>query len=813
MSEDRLEKALQAMKDEHGTPEQVADAGKRVWDRLGNPGAALCSEFRLQFREYLDGRLADNRRLLMEDHLGRCLSCRARLVEEQGEGNVVPMPARRIASWPRWGAWAAAAAIVLISAYIGRDHLDGLFAPRGPRATVVSLRGGLYLVTEGPLGTGSPIGENDVIRTGPGAKAVLKLHDGSLVDINESTELSVHAAWSGQSIRLERGDIIVKAAKQRRGHLRVETRDSVASVRGTIFAVSAGFSGSVVSVVEGAVAVTQPGSEVVLRPGQQAASNPAMASSVQNAISWNPDAKTYLAGLASVARIEKALAETPSPLLPTQSSLLPFIPLNTLVYGAVPNLGGTIDQAVSLIQQQALENPALRRWWNSGAAGDLKKLVGRVQTVWPLLGDEIAWGICANSSPTLQPFPILLARVQQGKRAELAAALDEIGAGINAPLKYQLTDTLLAASNSATNLQWLRDHMGQGAGTPFAKEIAGHYRDGVAGLLGIDVNSVIATSGTSQHASIHEQQVKYLFWERRSSQGSEENEMAVSFNGPRTGLASTLASEGSGGAAEYLSSDSLFAVYVSTREPQQLFDELMAQLARLSPDFQSHLVNAETQMGISFSNDLARAIGTESAFSINGLSATGPSWTMSVLVNDASILEATIRKLANSANAGLQKAGKTERVVIEQEVVNGRTWTTMKFPPQPFAITWTYDRGYLVAAGDRGTATQAVATRNGGSPLPWSAAFQQQLPPSAGLHPSGFVWLDTKGAFQGLAALVPNPAIQKLISEQDPILVMFSGTMEQIRILSRTRLSGMVMNLILMQGVDRAHALSNASSL
>ena len=70
------------------------------------------------------------------------------------------------------------------------------------------------------------------------------------------------------------------AAKQRRGHLRVLTRDSIASVKGTVFAVSAGLGGSVVSVVEGSVAVSQPGREVLLSPGQQAASNPALASSV-----------------------------------------------------------------------------------------------------------------------------------------------------------------------------------------------------------------------------------------------------------------------------------------------------------------------------------------------------------------------------------------------------------------------------------------------------------------------------------------------------------------------------------------------------
>ena len=77
---------------------------------------------------------------------------------------------------------------------------------------------------------------------------------------------------------------------------------------------------------------------------------------------------------------------------------------------------------------------------------------------------------------------------------------------------------------------------------------------------------------------------------------------------------------------------------------------------------------------------------------------------------------------------------------------------------------------------------------------------------SAGLHPSGFAWLNTKGAFQSYAALVTNPAIRNLITERDPILVAFSATEEQIRAVSRTRLSGLIMDMMLLQGLSRVQA-------
>ena len=128
-------------------------------------------------------------------------------------------------------------------------------------------------------------------------------------------------------------------------------------MKGTVFAVSAGMGGSLVSVVEGSVAVNQPGREVLLSPGQQAASNPALVTTVAQAISWSPD-EQHLQVLASLAKIERQIA--PSSPLRTSSALLSYLPAGAFVYGAVPNLGGKIGEGLAAAEQQAFENAAFR---------------------------------------------------------------------------------------------------------------------------------------------------------------------------------------------------------------------------------------------------------------------------------------------------------------------------------------------------------------------------------------------------------------------------------------------------------------------
>ena len=811
MPQNDLERALEMMKEEEVPPGTLEAARARVWGSMTVPAA--CAEFRQDLPAYLGNELTGGRRLLIEDHLGRCAACRAAVADLKGERTVVAMPVRSSSRWTRWGALAAAAALLLAVVYLGRDAVDRMLAPAGPRATVVSVEGGLYLLPAGSLGTGAAIDEHQPVRTGPGSRAVLRLADGSVVDVNERTELYVTAAWSGQAIHLQRGDIIVKAAKQRRGALRVLTRDSIASVKGTVFAVSAGMGGSVVSVVEGAVAVNQPGNEVLLRPGQQSASMPALASSVANAVSWSPDAASYLELLTSLVKIERELADLPAELR-NSSALLSHIPAHAVVYGAMSNPGLTIDRALSLAEEQSGENATFGAWWNSETGQLLKQLTDRVQTVNQLLGDEIVF--CASLPGAGEPVPVVMAGVRPGKRAELSGALEGLFAAAGeSPAAYSVSDDLLVLSNSPSNLAWALAHQGQGADSPFAAALRERYARGVGWLVGMDAPPLVQMAKADDAPPIELaglMGMKYVFFEQRAPAGALENEVTLAFEGARTGMGSWLADAGSGGAAEYLPADALLAGYVSTREPLQLFEEFAARVAPSAPDYKRGMAVMDEKLGAGFLQSIAGALGTETAFAMTGLSAAGPTWVMATVANDPTVIDTSLQRLVEAFNAELGPDEQAKRIVLQQESAGGRTWSTIRPGGLPVGIAWSYDRGYLVAASDRGIAERAIATRNGGSQLVWSPEFLAQLPSSSGLHPSAFAWLNAKGALGLLSTLTANPRVGQLVAGRDPILVVFDGSTEQIHAASRTRISGLIMDLMLLERMGRATAGQQSDS-
>ncbi|MDR0842255.1 MAG: hypothetical protein LBP68_02420, partial [Acidobacteriota bacterium] len=267
----------------------------------------------------------------------------------------------------------------------------------------------------------------------------------------------------------------------------------------------------------------------------------------------------------------------------------------------------------------------------------------------------------------------------------------------------------------------------------------------------------------------------------------------------RKGLASFLAGTGSGGAAEYLPSDVLAATYISTREPRRLFGEMTTLGARQGPSFPKALSEMEDNLGVRLSSDLAAALGTEYAFGVEGVSVSGSAWVFAALVNAPAALDDAIARMVQGVNA---QSGGDGRLVLVQESIDGRIWNSLKSTTSPFTATWTYDRGYMVAASSRGGVLRAISARNGGASLIRSSEFQRQFSTSLGMHPAGFAWFDTHGAFAKVAELTDNPVLREALAEREPVLAVFTATPDAIRAASRVRMSGVIMNLMLMESAN-----------
>jgi hypothetical protein len=259
-------------------------------------------------------------------------------------------------------------------------------------------------------------------------------------------------------------------------------------------------------------------------------------------------------------------------------------------------------------------------------------------------------------------------------------------------------------------------------------------------------------------------------------------------------MASWLAAPGPIGSAEYVSPEAVMVSSGSTRDPREALDQLLSALGPGNEIFDD-LNELELETGVNLRDDIAASLGTDFVIAIERLTVPVPGWVAVFEVRNAGALDEAVRRLVEASNDGLQG-----RVSFVQETVNGRLWSSLigtdaDFPP----FTWTHDRGYLVASADRALALRAIGVRDSGSSLIRSAAFQQQFPPSGGLHNSGFFWLNTAGMVEELASLSQSPTAAALAASRDPVLVVLTGDQDRIHWASRTRLTSLLLNIALAQ--------------
>ena len=830
-----LDQAIAAVRDEDVPPSAAAAAAARVLQALTRPpqlraepaaGIRGCADVEALLPAYRRGALQAARAALVQDHLRECATCRASY-RQPGAARLAVLPWRPATHEPPpqrrdgWR-WAQAASVLLalgLAAFAARQTF--VAAPAGSRASVQSLRGALQRVSGGAtraLAPGEEIGDGEAVRTARSSQAMLRLRDGSIVELGERAELRVTARGQDTEVHLERGSIIVQAAKRRVGHLVVAARDCTVYVTGTVFSVNRGLKGSRVSVIEGDVRVVQGRTETSLRAGDQLATNPAMgARSVRDEIAWSGNLDAHLAVLAGLADLRKDLETVRLPGLRYESRLLPLVPDNALVYASFSNYGAAFGEAYTLFEQRLAERPAFKEWWEQElpwrrGGPSLAQVIEKVRSFSDYLGDEVVFAAVDNGRGGA--WPLLLAEVRrpglreyieaelQGKDGPKVRILDEDQlrtARVQGELPILLRPDLIAVAVDTGAFRALADRLRDGGPgldeTPFGQRIVHSYESGVSILLGADLARISFSAAEPSPGATKvplppgAEGVRHLILEYKETAGQAQSHAELTFAGTRHGVASWLGAPAPLGSLEFVSSRAAAVGSFVVNSPALLLDDVLA----VSGDggVRRELLDLEARVKLSFREDVAATLGGEFTVALDGPLLPTPALEVIAEVYDPARLQSALQSLVTSWNEDAPREHRSP-LRLEAEQVDSRTYYALRSTDAswPLQVHYAFVDGYLVAAGSRALVMRAIQVREGGSSLPQSAAFRSLFPADDRTNVSALLYQNlgslVSGVVQtpGAAGLSPGQRglVSALARQSPPTLLYAYGENDRIQV-------------------------------
>src|SRR6266850_88393 len=406
-----LDNVTADIRNEQIDPTVVNAAAERVWTLVSAEGAGQlhtqtaaaeriesCADFQSLIPAYLTGSLSEARSLLLVDHTHECIPCRKAMKDARSRRMAPVKKAtvkRRYSIQPVVLRWGIAAALIIGVGLVALPLIQR-YAPLGGdlEATVQAAEGQVYQIADTrstALSAGQKLLRGDHIRTAKDAHAFIRLGDGSVIEMKDRSEFYITKNSQGTTIHLDRGAIVVEAAKQGKQHLFVDTGDSRVSVTGTIFSVNNGTKGTRVSVIEGEVHMDHASTERVLRAGEQASTSSSIERiPVKDEVAWSRKAASYAETLAGLNSLNKELVKVAQPGVRNSTHLLDLMPENTVVYAALPNLTSTIVESHRIMQERINQNAALRQWWKKeeGHRGqNVDEVIGSIREFGDYLGD------------------------------------------------------------------------------------------------------------------------------------------------------------------------------------------------------------------------------------------------------------------------------------------------------------------------------------------------------------------------------------------------------------------------------------------
>ena len=840
--ENILDKVAAGIRNEQVEAAAANDATERVWARLsvaaeGKTAAQIapadriegCADFQSLIPAYLGGKLSEARSLLLVDHTHECIPCR-RALKQARESRVAaaPTPARKQARKTfnyslspvvvRWGI----AAILVIGLGLIALPLIQHYLPFGSfEATVQAADGSVYSVADSQtraINVGEKLGRGQVIRTAKDAHAVVRLGDGSTIEMKDRSEFSIDQTLRGTTIHLDRGSVIVEAAKQK-NHLYVDTGDSLVSVTGTTFSANAGTKGSRVSVIEGEVRLDRAGQQRVLRAGEQATTSASIETiPIKDEVSWSRNAARYAQTLQGLSALQSELNSVAKPGVRHSTRLLDMMPANTVLYAALPNLGATIAESHRIMQERIQQNPALREWFQNsrepkGPAVD--QAISIIKEFGEQLGDEIA--VSAGMDDQGNPVaPIVLAELKNpagfqaffdseiqkmggaGKgpqvqwiddpRAAQPAANSSGAAAKNKELYVWINGDVLVASPKLDQLQSLAKNSASGfASTPFYARVADVYREGAGLVVAADLEKIITHTRGLRRIAVgdqHEQalnqlgvfNLKSFVLDQRDTDGKTHTRAVLSFNQADHGITSWLAQPAPMGSLGYISPDANLVAGFVVKNPTALVDDLLGVLDTVCPDLKKHLNQLQTDHGLDVRKDFAAPLGGEYAFAIDGPILPTPSWKLIFEVNDPAHLQQTLERVVEEINKQAAKEGKNG-LTLEHADSGGHTYYTLRSKDFGVEVNYTFANGYMIAGPTRALIELALSYHDSGTSLNRSAKFTAGLPADGNANFSALIYHNLAPLVQPFANQIGN-STKSLPEEQQKAITAMAANMQ-----------------------------------
>lgn len=721
--------------------------------------------------DYLAKQLNPQQTMLFEEQSRQSIPLRralneARGINSNGSEGLGDAPK---ASKLRWFASAATVAAIAIALFITLPDLPSFNQTR--LAQVDEIDGQLYQLVDGhlqALTAGTWINGRQRIRSAGGSSALITLDDGSQIEVDERSELSMTRRSSGNRIDVSRGRILVAASPQGSGTLDVFTDEFMVSVTGTIFEVAHGAKGSRVAVIEGSVNVLLQGDTTSVEPGQIMDSRvkpniESLALSVADEISWSQDADLYIAMVQEVAALQQDLAAVLDTQPRYSTRLLDLVPENTAMYVAVPNAPEKVAEVYEVIRARLQGNEFLGDAWaefeSNSEAQYLDEVMSWLGQIGATLGDETVFVLSQQGQIDL--VPIVLSEVdadafraafddQVQRLTELLAAegvdtdfevalIDDAADAAPNQLSILLIDDLLVASIGADTLQDMQAILETGSSafvdTPLHEILQTSYDQGTELVGAVDIPQLFSSPESSlelgeelMRSGLHN--AEYLIAQHQQQNGNTSITADLFFNGEREGAMAWLGNPGPMGSLEFFSTDTTFAAAMLIKEPLAIMEEF-------GPIELPEGVDAQAELELFY--NIIGILGGEFAFGLDGPALPTPAWKAVIEAYDETLLQESIEWSVTRFNEYAIAEGLDSSIELIPSEVAGYTGYLVNldadiqidgdidFGFESASFHYAYVDGYLVAGPNEALINRAIGFYQSGSGLQTDAEFRELL--------------------------------------------------------------------------------------